>query len=565
MLSSIASGQKGCIRACNPILLLIASAMALPPAALAQTCEDVASGDGIRSLVVTAQDEVFDHADFSFGRTLGRIIETAGAVDTPAERIAMVQSLVRSFNRTQFENPNSSLPVAVEVRPEATLDPVKLLDSSDLQEGMHPVGVFNRFDLADAAFETCGEHRIVYALGDGQRLDHRMTLIFEAAVPNPAPDLGEAGCLPIVRFWKDLETVSDPAELASRLDAFYYAGLDLDQDGAADLVPVVHSDHFGLKGGQVRGNMFVVDGDFSFAWQLREWLVGRNVDTSPTFTVETIKDTPQEQFYSDIDDPLSDFADFQRRFQQEFVSLNLINLMRPEINGKINGTAPSATEIIAGFSAGFADQYNDFQSISGDPTGNSPDEPRTQLDANGNKAFKPRIEDQLLIFDLPSVPTVTHIANRAGAMACGGCHQFSNNEPVAPPLPGETEELRWPTSLTSPGPGFVHIDEQGELSPALKDHFLVARCTRIDGYLAEHEGEPALAAESIVAEIKSAMPELMQVQTVKDVVQAQQNFMAAQTQEQRSIALSNLEAAVKIDRSRREQTPGAFYEVRRTH
>ena len=48
-------------------------------------------------------------------------------------------------------------------------------------------------------------------------------------------------------------------------------------------------------------------------------------------------------------------------------------------------------------------------------------------------------------------------------------------------------------------------------------------------------------------------------------VAAQRNFMAAQTQEQRSIALSNLEAAVEIDRSRREQTPGAFYEVRRTH
>ena len=77
------------------------------------------------------------------------------------------------------------------------------------------------------------------------------------------------------------------------------------------------------------------------AWQLREWLVGRNTDTSPTFTVETIKDNPQEQFYTDIGDPLTDFADLQRRFQQEFVSLNLVNLMQPEIDAKINGTTRS--------------------------------------------------------------------------------------------------------------------------------------------------------------------------------------------------------------------------------
>ena len=124
-------------------------------------------GDITRSVVVTAQDGVFDHADFSLGRTLGQIIETAEAVDTPAERIAMMQSIVRSFNRSQFENPESRLPVPVEQRPEANLEPLKLLDSEEEQESMHPVGLFNRFDLADAAFETCGEHRIVYALGDG--------------------------------------------------------------------------------------------------------------------------------------------------------------------------------------------------------------------------------------------------------------------------------------------------------------------------------------------------------------------------------------------------------------
>jgi hypothetical protein len=147
------------------INLLSVSALTFAPMvgayaqAYAQTCDDIKTGGDItRSVVVTKkkQDEskpgVFDsdNADFSLQCTLGQIIETAGAVNTPAERIAMMRSIVRSFNRSEFENPDSDLLVPVQVRPEANLDPIELL-SQDAQEGMHPVGVFNRFDLVDAA------------------------------------------------------------------------------------------------------------------------------------------------------------------------------------------------------------------------------------------------------------------------------------------------------------------------------------------------------------------------------------------------------------------------------
>jgi hypothetical protein len=303
-------GAITALRCTINVLSVSALTVAQMVGAYAQTCDDIKTdGDITRSVVVTGQG-VFDSADFSLQRTLGQIIETAEAVNTPAERIAMMQSIVRSFNKPEFENPDSELPVSVEQRPEANLDPIKLLNSQDAQEGMHPVGVFNRFDLVDAAFETCGEHRIVYALGDGSPFNHRMTLIFEAEVPNPVPTQGAKGCLPIVQFWKDLEGVSDAAELGSRLEAFFYTGLDLDNDGQPDLEPVVRADNY-ILGGQVRGNMFVVDlpNGAGKQWQLREWVVGRNTDTSPTFTVETIKDKPQEQFYTDIGDPLTDFAE----------------------------------------------------------------------------------------------------------------------------------------------------------------------------------------------------------------------------------------------------------------
>jgi hypothetical protein len=47
--------------------------------------------------------------------------------------------------------------------------------------------------------------------------------------------------------------------------------------------------------------------------------------------------------------------------------------------------------VIAGIAAGFSNQYNDFQSIAGDPGGNSPDEPRANLEANG-KDFATALE-----------------------------------------------------------------------------------------------------------------------------------------------------------------------------
>jgi hypothetical protein len=40
-------------------------------------------------------------------------------------------------------------------------------------------------------------------------------------------------------------------------------------------------------------------------------------------------------------------------------------------------------------------------------------------------------------------------------MSCGGCHQNSNDTEIAP-------NVNWPKSQS-----FVHVDEQGNLSPAL--------------------------------------------------------------------------------------------------
>lgn len=62
--------------------------------------------------------------------------------------------------------------------------------------------------------------------------------------------------------------------------------------------------------------------------------------------------------------------------------------------------------------------------------------------------------------------------NRAGALTCGGCHQFSNNQSIGKAKLGGTE-LTWPPSAE-----FVQIKEPGsspQLSEALTLRFLPFR------------------------------------------------------------------------------------------
>ena len=66
--------------------------------------------------------------------------------------------------------------------------------------------------------------------------------------------------------------------------------------------------------------------------------------------------------------------------------------------------------------------------------------------------------------------TTEHVLNRLGATTCGGCHQFSNNQPIAPPETPGGDSVRWKPSL-----GFVHVNENGDLSAALREAFLPAR------------------------------------------------------------------------------------------
>jgi len=61
-------------------------------------------------------------------------------------------------------------------------------------------------DLAPANGAHCGQQRMIFA----SNAQNRMFFIIEAQVPNPAPELGIDGCLPLAQFWLDQNAIYDP-------------------------------------------------------------------------------------------------------------------------------------------------------------------------------------------------------------------------------------------------------------------------------------------------------------------------------------------------------------------
>ena len=280
MRSSIASGPRVSKRTSKPVLLLTTCAMVLPQAAFAQTCEDVASGDGIRSLVVTAQDDVFGHAGFSLERTLGRDHRDRGCGGAaPAQQIAMMQSIVRSFNRSEFENPDSGPARAggasgrKQTSIQSSCSPRKPRRAC-IRSACLTASTWSMPRSRPATSATVSSTRSATAI----HFNHRMTLIFEAEVPNPArheklpaeglpADGADAG-----RTWRAVSEGSYRAG-TSPGDLGLHRPRPQRRPAPPQRDPVVRADNY-ILGRPVRANMFVVDlpGGAGKQWQLRQWV-----------------------------------------------------------------------------------------------------------------------------------------------------------------------------------------------------------------------------------------------------------------------------------------------------
>ncbi len=321
-----------------------------------------------------------------------------------------------------------------------------------------PIALFNRFDLAPKSAENCGEYRIIYAQNGGPPFG-RNFVIFEGVLPNPDPSCGIESCRPVVKFWESLasfdpNTAAGQQALADKLDQFYFAGLPGFQ-------PVVHPDHYGASGGsgygtgpsggQIRLNMFV-----GGPWQLREHHLVRQctskLSTSCRLVMQpvTVKNNPfRELFKATSAWPLTspfELGDFPP---------NVRTLADNDVN-------------LIGMST--LDQYNAPQSTSQSVLHDY----KFQYDQGGPpNAFTTAVSQEITNINRPDL-TPHDIMTRATTQSCAGCHQLTNNLPLSNDGTGGPI---WPSSL-----GFVHVDEQSRLSPALWCSFLPFRKKVLDNF-----------------------------------------------------------------------------------
>ncbi|HEX6014689.1 MAG TPA: hypothetical protein VFY87_23430 [Geminicoccaceae bacterium] len=449
---------------------------------------------------------------FSLKHTIGAILESAQAPNTPAAREAFLQTMLDTFQRTPALMLNREagvlMPFDSRTGEPTRLTPAGLLDDGPASAiGMEPLAVFNRFDLAPANWSHCGEHRIVYGKRnpDVPSPPNRFLLIFEAAVPNPDPAAGEAGCRPITEFWAGLSGISDEGEVAKKLAAFFYEGKTDPQLATADLAgPVVSFRNYGGDGsrGQVRGNLFM-----EFPWQLREWLTQLTFDPAGNqleFVVETVKDNPLAELYGDqlttdiLDANIPAAAtalhgDFVQALKSD-ISQNLMSeetekhqSLKEGLDEFNLGTDPTAAVdepkiLLNTIALGSDDRFNEHQSTSLGPD----DEPRLLA---GSKM-------RTVLGQLAAIPTTNVnmqtadvILNRAQAGTCAGCHQTAVNLTVRGNPDGSA--VLWPAVHGA----FVHVDETTrELSPALETSFLPFRRYVLGRHLCKDAGPAVVAA-----------------------------------------------------------------------
>ncbi len=504
----------------------------------------------VQSKPISNQSVVFNDPDkllipFSLRKTMDQVVATAGGASTTAA--LMLENMIDSFADDSFLHPVSGKSIPVTSRPlESAINAEDLLDP-DTPDGMIPVGLFNRFDLAPADGSNCGEYRIVYAKKSSGGLD-RMTMIFEAKVRNPNPDQGLAGCAPITDFWAERSNDTDSTQTVTALEKFYYEGLP-------GIEPVVRAENYGLPLGQLRVNLFKTPNPSQVKWVLREFLVNFNQNGQAIFKPEPIDDSPIAALFGDATELPDGFdvAD-QAEFRDSFLGQSLCNLVNPD---RINDSV-TPEDIINGISAAYDPKFNDFESISQDPT----DEPA----ANTDEQLRGLVQTRLDSMNELSGVSSEQLMNRAGTMTCGGCHQFSANKDLG-------NGAVWPDSL-----GFVHIDEGGNLSPLLTDVFLPKRIQIAQSFKENRQAfhQSAAPCLGVAATTKSVITEdakqarghdlYENVDTVRNQMQQILQVPGEQSEksEQLKALLPELKEATNMARQLDSAAQGA-YTPRRSH
>ncbi len=127
--------------------------------------------------------------------------------------------------------------------------------------------IVNRIDFTPANGANCGQQRMVFA----NPSQGRAFMIVEAVVPNPNPELGVKGCLPLAQFWLDQNSIEDPVARGQRLiGAFLKGDPGLMKEGFG---PFYTAENLTVGSGQIRTNQFD-----SAPWTLREFKLSLDGD-----------------------------------------------------------------------------------------------------------------------------------------------------------------------------------------------------------------------------------------------------------------------------------------------
>jgi hypothetical protein len=465
--------------------------------------------------------------DLSFARTVGQIIASADgpAANTAANRVKAVQTYIDTFKLNSFDNNGVTMPMLA--RPgEAALKATDLLSPANIH-GMRPVAFTNRFDLAPADASTCGEYRITYAMGGPAAFNDRMTIIFEAAIPNPTPSIGIKGCLPLAKAWSAQQTLSGAA-LARSLEKIYFTGLP-------GFRPAVNFRNYGNPSGQVRADLFVKSP--TFEWQLREFNV-RNKAVNVAFVPHPVKDSVLATLYGDpVVGESAAIAQLRIDFQNQFITNAIPSLLAQDLNAKRTGKKLNQTTLFFKLATNPTSRFNGFTSVSSSGV----DDPFSIASAS----LRTRIGSAIPTASLNWPITADQILRRQGTQSCGGCHEFSGFADVGPSTdPAGLGTIFWPLSN-----GFVHVDEFGNASQLLtlgvKDRFN-ALMTFIN------TSAPAVAPADML--MASTMGSSL---SAVDILLARQDYSSA--------GEARLEKAIRTAQDQANAMPGAFLEMRPTH
>lgn len=289
--------------------------------------------------------------------------------------------------------------------------------------GYSLLAAVNRFDLAPPDGANCGEYRLTFGKNSGKtRANDRNLLTLEAQLPNPNPAMGLAGCKPVAQFWVDLSAEENATARAVAVKNFYLNGLP-------GFEPVIHPDHYGIKGGQIRTNQFMVQFGAQL-WQLKEyktkvwcsqWVQG--MCNLQIVTVPVTENPDPDLFTSEHSSPQAD------AMRASFLA-NMGSLLASSID-QIKLTMPATWNPIN--SDGFLKRSDLAFRIS-------------NTNVPGNIAFQQAVTARAAELGHPNL-TWQQVMNRASTQLCAGCHQAANAKDLG-------DGLFWPRSNT-----FTHIDE----------------------------------------------------------------------------------------------------------